>query len=378
MTLKDKLKQARTKPKPKRPVWKGPEVDGVTQSLLSRFLVCRERFRVLVVEGLRPADQFNHRIEYGNMWHVCEEHFSSEGLGWEYCLKEYCQGLCQEYSFQQIQIRHWFNVCKVQFPIYVDYWAKHSDEKHCTPLLQEQAFNVPYELPSGRVVRLRGKWDGVDLLGRGRSAGIFLGENKTKGDLKEDQITRQLQFDLQTMLYLVGLQESLADYAENGSDGFNNLPDQNVFGEKGVSGISYNCVRRPLSGGKGSIRQHKATGKKPAETEEHFYQRLGGIIAEDPGYFFMRWKVEVTSMDIERFKREFLTPILEGLCDWWEWIGIHEDPFDGASVNPIHWRTPFGFYNVLAEGGSSELDEYLGSGSELGLERTDNLFRELE
>ncbi len=35
----------------REPVWKGPEVDGVTQSLLSRYLTCKERFRLLVIEG---------------------------------------------------------------------------------------------------------------------------------------------------------------------------------------------------------------------------------------------------------------------------------------------------------------------------------------
>ena len=109
----------------------------------------------------------------------------------------------------------------------------------------------------------------------------------------------------------------------------------------------------------------------------------------------MRWKVEVTTADLERFKQEFLTPILEQLCDWWEWISgpfgsvdhwgtsnvrIGPDNVEGSTtVYPgIHWRTPFGFYNILAEGGSSELDEYLATGSEAGLERTETLFPELE
>src|SRR4051794_6290554 len=55
------------------PLWKGPEEDGITFSLLSQFLVCRERFRVRVIEGLSAGGGFNHRIEYGSMWHTCEE-----------------------------------------------------------------------------------------------------------------------------------------------------------------------------------------------------------------------------------------------------------------------------------------------------------------
>lgn len=402
-----KLKGVRIKRKTRSndPVWKGPEVDGITQSLLSRFLVCRERFRLLVVEGLRPADTFNHRIEYGNMWHVCEEEVASK-RDWLLTLKKYALCLCTVYRTQQEQIQHWYNVCKTQFPIYVDYWARHKDTKQRTPLLQEQVFDVPYKLPSGRMVRLRGKWDGVDLIGKGRNAGVYLQENKTKGQIDEEQMKRQLSFDLQTSIYLVALTEytvpqvgkvrtdTVIDHTEE-VPGTSRIKPKNIrlfSGEYPVQGVRYNVVRRPLSGGKGSIRQHKPTKTKPqGESSDEFYARLGDEhIAKDPGHYFMRWKVEVTPQDLDRFKREFLDPILEQLCNWWEFIsGDRDDPFKlvgyklagGGNVDHfyggIHHRTPYGIYNILAEGGSSDLDEYLATGSEIGLERTDQLFREL-
>lgn len=148
-------------------VWEGPEglgpKGGVTQSLFSRWLCCRERFRLRVIEGLAPTDTFSHQLEYGQMWHTCEEAFAknSSHIG---ALENYARSLCKRYPLQQEQIIHWMNVCKVQFPIYIKYWAKHKDVKTTVHLLQEQVFDVPYKLPSGRVVRLRGKWDGVDLL----------------------------------------------------------------------------------------------------------------------------------------------------------------------------------------------------------------------
>jgi len=210
------------------------------------------------------------------------------------------------------------------------------------------------------------------MIGKKPKAYLYLQENKTKADINEQQLHRQLQFDLQTMFYLVALWENKAS----------------------PKGVRYNVVRRPLSGGKGSIRQHKPSKAKPqGESLEEFYSRLGGIIAEDPGYYFMRWTVGVTKDDIERFKREFLNPILESLCDWWEWIKGGENPWigncwraDKTSKRPaasrirqtIHYRTPYGFYNVLAEGGSTELDEYLATGSMLGLEQKDKLFGELD
>lgn len=384
MSLAKTLKKAK-KPKRLEPIWKGPEVGGITQSMLSRFLVCRERFRLLVIEGLRPAPQFNHRIEYGHMWHICEE---APAIGQGFAsstsfftcvfdaLKRYCRQLCKTYPLQQEQIDKWYNVCKVQFPIYIDYWASQETKKIYRSVSREEVFNVPYLLPSGRIVRLRGKWDGIGLEDKKKNAGLWLIEHKTRGDLSEEQITSQLQFDLQTMFYLMALKLRYEPGKPPSSLG---AP---------IKGVRYNCVRRPLSGGKGSIRPHKATKTKAAETMEHYYERLGQYIKDEPEYYFMRWTVAVTQADIDRFKREFLNPILEQLCDWWDYIKDGYDPFsmrrtycDGGSFESrvaVHWRHPFGVYNVLNEGGSSELDEFLATGSELGLERTDKLFKELE
>lgn len=89
----------------------------------------------------------------------------------------------------------------------------------------------------------------------------------------------------------------------------------------------------------------------------------------------MRWKVEITKGDIDRFKHDCLDPLLEQLCIWWDDVSRSADPF---SARHNHWRHPFGVMNVLDEGGSSDLDEYLSSGSTVGLQRVNKLFTELE
>lgn len=385
--------------KRKEPLWKGPMEDGVTFSMLSRFLVCRERFRIHVMEGLRPVPEFNHRIEYGHMWHVCEEALAREpdnfekvavafgGNTWDVPLKAYCQQLCEVYPLQQEQIQHWYNVCKVQFPIYATYW-RHNDyiivREH---LVQEQVFDVPYTLPDGRTVRLRGKFDSVDLIGGPNGPlGIYLGENKTKGDINEQQILRQLKFDLQTMLYLTVLvQDTGIDAIERvkmGKKGGKKPPYKKSL--EAVKGVRYNVVRRPLSGGKGSIVRHKAKGSKPEETYEEYYERLRCIIFNEPDTYFMRWKVEVSSEDIFMFQARCLNPLLINLCDWYDAIvnGLTEYSLsdgDGNYPNPdgLHWQHPFGVRNILDEGGSSDLDEYLSTGSTVGLRSVDKLFTEL-
>jgi len=373
--------------RPREPLWHGPQVDGITYSLLCQFLNCRERFRVRVIEGLAPHDTFNHKIEFGSMWHACEEGLAVDEDAWKGCLIDYANALCKRYSMQQEQVEHWYRVCKAQFPLYVDYWQKHPDVTNRTPLLQEEKFRVPYKLPSGRTVLLRGKWDSVDLI-KGdirhgtATTGIWLQENKTKGDIREGLILKQLRFDLQTMLYMTALWEEKKD------------PKSNLFREKSavkdggkltplwgtnvpILGVRYNVVRRPLSGGKGTIVRHKPSKSNPAgESADDFYKRVEQYIKDEPETYFMRWKVEITAKDVETFRRTCLDPILENLCYWWDYIN-QKDPAPEEYGYGIHYRHPYGVYNALNEGGATDLDDYLDTGSEVGLRRIGDLFPEL-
>ena len=368
-TVANVAKKAGAKKKPKRtePVWLGPDEGGVTQSLLGSFLCCRERFRIRTVEGLTEADHFKHAIEYGNMWHACEEAFAANE-DWEAVLKTEALKLCAKYPLERPKVEKWYQVCRRQFPVYIEYWKKHPDVKNRTPIFQEKEFRVPYRLPGSlRTVTLRGKWDSVDVIGNGRRAGIYLQENKTKGDINEEQLQRQLQFDLQTMFYLTALTTYTKEQGPL-SEEADGVP---------VKGVRYNVIRRPLSGGKGSIKQLQPSKKNPAgETADHYYDRLrDDYLVPEPEYWFMRWSVDISRADIDAFCRTFLNPVLEQLCDWWEWIA--SEPED-IYLDSVHWRHPFGVYNPMDLGRIGELDEYLRTGDNVGLEFSADMFPELE
>lgn len=344
----------------REPVWRGPEEDGITYSLLSRYLVCKERFRIYVMDGLRSVEQFNHRIEYGSMFHLCDE-YHGKGERWLEPLKRYASSLCKKHPLDQERIEHWYHVCLVQYPLYLAHWGREMKPRRSVE--QEKVFSVDYRLPTGRIVKLKGKWDALDLIGES----LHLWENKVKGDIVEEQILRQLSFDLQTMLYAIAARR--AGYQ--------------------VRGVIYNVIRRPLSGGKGSIRQHKPSKAKPeGESKAAFYQRLSEeVISPELEYYFKRWQVTLVADDFKKFERECLIPLLENLCDDYEWWRLCWEngfsPFSDWENRPEthyarHYRTPYGFWNTLERGGMSELDEYLATGSELGLERVSDLFSELE
>lgn len=345
MPLINKLKspnQVLDNGKRNRPLWEGPSGNGpnggITFSMLSRYLCCKERFRIQYLEGLQVREGFNHRLEFGNMWHLCEENIHGD---WRDVLKKYATSLHNRYPYQRQEISHWFAMCYKEFPEYVKYWEKYSQQEKSITLLQEQVFDVPYKLPSGRTVRLRGKWDRVDL----QDGMIYLGENKTKSQIDPSKIKRQLTFDLQTMMYLIAMEEpdGLASFATNG--------------RHPLRGVKYNVVRRSA---------HKSPESMLKKIREDITDNRGGE-------WFARWTVDVTPGDIQIFKEQCFNELLEEVSDWYR---FKTTGMQGAFIR--HYRMPYGIYNPLTEGGSSDYDEYLATGSMDGLERTNNLFRELQ
>lgn len=342
-----------------KPLWKGPEVDGVTSSLLSRFIVCRERFRVHALEGLRPTEKFSAPLDFGNMWHTCEEAHAG-GKDWEPALGNYYAKLLAKYknAYQDEEIQRWFRYCRALFPVYIEHVATLPSPPR-TPLVQEHAFDVQHELPSGRIVRLRGKYDSLDVEESPKGTLLVLQENKTKSQIDESKVERQLTFDLQTMIYLLTAKDRYWTSKKYG---------KNI--KFAVGGVRYNVVKRST---------HRQ-GKK--ETLAEFLTRLEGIVRDDPKEFFCRWDVPVSEKDIEEFRESCLDPFLEQLCLWYDVLTEKEDSIQlynrGMLKNLIHSKTPYGVYNVLAEGGTGDLDYYLATGDTRGLTTAKTLFPELE
>jgi len=382
------------------PVWDGPASDspqgGVTQSLINNYLSCKERFRISVMDGLRPYDAFNKYFFFGDLWHLAEEIFAGGG-DWQTAITKKAQEVLPQYPLANAEITKWYNVVKTAFPVYVKFWEKQKDQVNSEPLLQEHAFHVSYKLPSGRIACLRGKWDKVDLVKSGKTGKIWLTDHKTKSEVNEPFLRKQLTFDLQIMTYLAALKQF------NWTTVFDVVNDEkcplNIFksGSTEIGGFFYNVIRKPLSGGKGSIVQHKPTKSNPqGETTAEYYARLRGIIEEAPETYFFRWKVDITSAEIELFEKTFLYPVLENMLDdyeWWSYAagnGRNGDtrpfsPFDYTLRQKMfpehrnrHFRLPYGIWNTIADGGATDLDEYLLTGQTAGLERVKTLFPELE
>lgn len=364
--LGDLASQPLQTPPQRTSVWRGPIEDGITQSMLSNYLVDAERFRIMYFEGLRPIPTFNHLIEFGNMWHLAEE-LHARGKVWSDAVRGYAGDLCEKFPMQQEQINHWYSLCVALFPIYADYWSHHPDMIDSTPLLQEEKFALVYKV-GNRAIKLRGKWDSVDVIDkranknlRDRRGGIWLQENKTKSSIDQEKLTRQLRFDLQTMVYIIALEEAQSNNRYK-------LPLVDI------AGVRYNVIRRSA---------HKSTESMLKKVHEDLRD---GRANE----WFSRWNVELSRNDIETFRRRALDPILLNLADDYEWWAYCWDNKVDVYAYEIrskqfpshtrrHFLMPYLGYNPLADGNDTVLDQYIFTGNKLGLEYIthDDLFPEL-
>ena len=325
-----------------RPGW-SPYKDGITQTLLGKFIVCRERFRLHAVEGLqRVPESFAevHKMEFGSLLHAgFEEWFDSyDQKKAVKAIRLYAAELTGRFKSETKDVATWVRYAIRMFNLYARQWSRQDSAREF--IATEQTFRVNYRLPSGREVVLRGKYDGI-FKDRDK---IWLLEHKVKGWIDEDSLQQSLGQNLQAMLYL----STLATEGE-------------------VGGILYDVVRRPLAS-KDRIRQTQR------ESRDEFEDRLFGLIESKPKDYFMRFRVPVTNADVASFERTTLDPLLEQLCDWFDWIEEHE-PFE--SGNKLHYMRPFGIFDGMDFGSRGDYYDFITTGAQAGLKRVDNLFPEL-
>ena len=113
--------------------------------------------------------------------------------------------------------------------------------------------------------------------------------------------------------------------------------------------------------------------KKKGEDWETFLTRIGEHIKEHQDEYFMRWEVNLTDEDLEKFKEQTLYPMLMDLVRWWETVTSTE-----KTCSPNHYLMPFGVFNPLCFGTGGPYFNYLATGSERELIEVENYFPELE
>jgi len=333
--------------------------DGITFSLLSKYLVCKHRFWLRTVKGFRTDSGFDYKIEFGNLMHIGYEFVDKGYKVVKAKMEEYGQKLAQRYpadwNDKTKSIGWWVRVAQQMFPIYQEF---HKDA-HKSYVFQERVFRVPVKLPSGRTIELRGKWDGGRVFNRGKKQYLWLQENKNKGSVDAEGLTNSLLNDLQTQIYA----NTFTRWLKTAKEPWAKLP---------FSGVLYNVVKRPL-GDWHAIRQ------KVNESPIEFADRAIALVRDNPDNWFYRWNIGLDDADIRRFERMTLFPLLEDLCDWWDSIKDNpDDPwYSNGKPNVKHCLRPHGVYDAMYDGLRGDFDQFLSRGSMVGIEQVDNVFPEL-
>mgnify|MGYP003434972696 FL=1 len=176
------------------PVWKGPLRDGITQSLINKYLTCPYRFFLYAGLGLEEPRQLHPNLIWGDTFHkglelLIEKDKPQKDLSpeeWDEVIQKTNKHLKEKFPTAPGSFIH---TIKRMLALYDDRY-KGSSKFHT-----EVEFREPYETTNGYKVTLRGK---VDALSHDRHT---LVEHKCKGKIDQVQTSKEVPVDHQVLLY---------------------------------------------------------------------------------------------------------------------------------------------------------------------------------
>jgi hypothetical protein len=330
-----------------------PLKDGISQSLLQKFIVDTDRAHKHTVLGLRSTDR-KEAMEYGSIFHKLIE--VGAKLGPKYTRDKMVK-------FMQVWMKKRYpstesallaRIALVQYHLYREWESKRLKHKY---IEAEPVFNEKYTLPAlnfnpcqeisirtkKAIIPLRGRIDGVlDIDG-----GMWIEENKTKGRIDISFLQDTIPENIQVMFYAIC--------------------SQLKYG-KPCKGVMYNVIRKP------GQRQRKT------ESDIDFLKRIQGEIEADPNYYFYRLSHSFAPGAVAKWEREELQPLLYTIYLWWR--SIEANPTNPwvdleGNLNPFHGRRSFGVYDPLSEG-KGDFFDLIVYGRNKGLTTTTEMFPELQ
>lgn len=251
---------------------------GVTQSLLSTFIQCRQ-MAAYYLQGLRLV-RSKESLNIGSMVHQgLEEYYSGKERAVVKPAKAYnswIEGLAQDCMDadapdQDAQVAM-AKVSAILKP-YINYY-KEEDGKEFEWVELEKKFDVIWNR-----YRLLGRRDGIVKVGED----YWLFETKTTSQISDENYQRKLAFDFQVLFYITVAEHELK------------IP---------ITGVIYNVIRKP------SNRQGKN------DSFQSFTKRMQDAVEKDPEKFFIRYEAQYN----ERTKKEFQRELKMKLSMFQDWL----------------------------------------------------------
>ncbi len=266
------------------------ERDGVTKTLLNKYLEC-ERAAGYFLQGW-DSQNFPIHMVWGIIFHdVKAEVYTEKVLKKKKITDKYVMKLVKKYSKPHFDPTWTADQCQ-DFEImrgqimavvkpYFKRWRKHDSKIEYLPFEEKFKVEVPF---LGKKMVMQGRWDGIFK----RRKETWIQETKTKSQISANLITT-IHRDLQVNMYM--------------------LAAEILTGEK-VSGVVYDLVRRP------GLRKKKGSKNVPAESLRDFIKRIRVDVAKRPDHYFQRFEVVVDPKEFKEWKEKELPLLLVRFMKW--------------------------------------------------------------
>lgn len=346
-TVKKKKKIIPVRPVPSQETkFYVPERDGVTFSLLSTFLDCREKAR-LYLQGW-SGEGLSFALAFGGMAHrVLQRGYDGirEGMFVDsYPDRAFVSRVLDELEERWIEENpapperdaKIFNeaLMKVQavMPGYFRYYKSDFDVSYKRWVEVENTFQIPWNVrsPTGREwgTFLRGRIDGIYNLTRDKRQRPRILETKSRSEIDEEALTLTMPQERQSNTYLSAARIKLGATP---------------------AGVLLNIIRKPM------LRQ------KQGESWEQFARRIEEDVRLRPEWYFVRMEMTVEDQEINRAEEE-LNDLISDFLLWWGGESGHYKNTKSCRM-----------YNRLCE-----YARVCANGDYRGLHKRPVVFRELE
>jgi len=287
-------------------LWKGPEVDGITQSLIQKFRQCPYRFYLYAILGLSDDTPLHPNLIWGDVLHKGLEHLiKTKDLNvsvtamLDYLSVKYPHAP-STYEISTKGLLQRFNLTN-----YAGLWDT------------EIKFKKPYTLLSGRTVFLKGKMDGY--IADHPAYGPLLGEHKCKGYIDWVKTKKELVTDLQVNVYCY-------------------LHD--------IEWVNYDLILIPEAV---KYKPSKAYNESPKDYMSRLISGHCGNYQMFPITNYPHlWTVNIPPTHLPRegqglYWKSTVEPFLQQMCDFWD--HVTNPNFDPTNFNSIFYKTPARLFN---------------------------------
>lgn len=287
----------------KDPLWKGPSVDGVTQSLITKYLQDPYEFYIYAIIGLRHPESYDENLIWGEAFHV----------GLEHLLRDKNLNKAKMLACKRERELHKETGIKVP---YIDHTLPRMLEIYNPGLFDNTNINTEIKL------KRTTKYKGCEFIFRGKGdvAGEkqkeedwldILGDHKAKGKyLDYSALLKETPHNLQVNLYCW--------MAE-------------------VYTFIYDVIRVPLTPWP---TPKKGLKEKPQDYMDNIFKwKSHGEfypIERNKRHWFYQWDITKTKDQVEKYMLDTVLPITYQMQRWFDHV-IEKGP---ESFNDLHYKKP--------------------------------------